>query len=222
MKILHSSDLHGKYKRLLQDHKDTDFDVWVDTGDFFPNRCSARALTGRVSASEEIAYQRRWLQWTNLPERLTDWLQGRPAVILPGNHDFVSLAEALFQVGANEWEPQSPFELQGFTFAGFREVPYLIGEWAGEVHSFEEQVSAVCQASPDILLTHAPPAGILDAPHKSALHCGIDALTTAFAYRGLSPTLHLFGHVHEHGGQEAEEMGIRFVNGAGFARIVEL
>ena len=35
MRVLHTSDLHGKYKRLLA--FDEPFDVWVDTGDFFDN-----------------------------------------------------------------------------------------------------------------------------------------------------------------------------------------
>ena len=35
MRVLHTSDLHGKYKRLLA--VEEPFDVWVDTGDFFHN-----------------------------------------------------------------------------------------------------------------------------------------------------------------------------------------
>jgi hypothetical protein len=50
--ILHSSDLHGQYKLLLEGHANTDFDVWVDTGDFFDNK--GRGRTGRIEGGVEL------------------------------------------------------------------------------------------------------------------------------------------------------------------------
>ena len=55
MKILHSSDLHGSYKELLM-ALEGDFDVWVDTGDFFPNKT-------RGDRNIETSFQNKWFSW---------------------------------------------------------------------------------------------------------------------------------------------------------------
>ena len=48
--MLHSSDLHGGYSALLSVFEP--FDVWLDTGDFFPNR-SPVATRGRIELKRE-------------------------------------------------------------------------------------------------------------------------------------------------------------------------
>ena len=46
----------------------------------------------------------------------------------------------------------------------------------------------------DILITHGPPLGILDAPPGSQLHEGCPELLEAVLQA--EPRLHVFGHVH--------------------------
>lgn len=217
MKVLHSSDLHGNYKRLLVDHAESDFDVWLDTGDFFDN--FGRKRTGRIEPVRELQYQTKWLGWTGLLGRFTTWLRGRPALIMPGNHDFISLAPRLKAAGANAQAiPLEGTHLLGMKWAGFREIPYIDGEWAGEEVDFTTQIEGVLASSPDILVTHGPPGGILDDEEGY----GCPALTSALMYQAHNIRFHFFGHVHRDGGKTEEALGIRFVNGATKARIHNL
>lgn len=215
LRVLHTSDLHGHYKALLALR--TPFDVWVDTGDFFDN--FGRKRTGRIEAEFERKFQARWLSLKQLPARLTAWLDGRPALIVPGNHDFVSLEKYLQRAGANAQRVDTAgVDLLGYRWAGFREIPYIDGEWAGEEHDLRPVCEAALAADPHILLTHGPPGGVLD----STQGYGSPALTALLTYSSHRVALHLFGHCHEDGGRIQETLGVRFVNGACRARVLEL
>ena len=215
MRILHSSDLHGRYKTLLEGHATTEFDLWLDTGDFFDN--AGRAFDGRpIEASRESRYQARWLTNGSVHYRLAAWLRGRPALVMPGNHDFICLAEALRRAGANAARvTPAGVERLGLRWAGFREIPWIRGEWAGEAEDFSGIINETWATSPDVLVTHAPPGGILD----EEAGYGIPALAVALAYRPHNIQTHFFGHTHANGGQTADRMGVRFINGACTAKI---
>lgn len=216
IRVLHSSDLHGGYKALF---KHSDFDVWLDTGDFFDN--AGRSVGGgRISAEAERKYQHRWLfRYKDLPRRITEWLNGRPALILPGNHDFIDLSGYLARAGANVHAiTTAGVECLGLRWAGFREIPYIDGEWVGEIHDFSDAVFSTWAAEPDILVTHGPPGGILDTEQGY----GSPALTKALAYQPHGIRVHFFGHCHWDGGKVVEEMGVRFINGACRAMVHEL
>jgi Icc-related predicted phosphoesterase len=215
VKVLHSSDLHGGYKTLLVSHANTDFDIWIDTGDFFPN--GARPFSGRpVEGKSEVSYQTRWLQYGSVHHRITAWLRGRPALIMPGNHDFISLAEALRKAGADA-RPITPsgVECLGLRWAGFREIPWIHGAWVGETFDFTQVINDTWATAPDVLVTHGPPAGILD----EEAGYGNPALTSALTHRPHRIQAHFFGHTHVNGGQTAHELGVLFVNGACTAKV---
>lgn len=218
MKILHTSDLHGRYKQLLA--LDFDFDVWVDTGDFMPNK--GRAWGHRIKPEVERPYQIRWCRYKNIGRRLGEWLNGRPAVVVSGNHDFISIAAAMQPFADVHLATPQGFELLGLKWAGFRHIPYIDGEWPGEVEDWElhEQVEATWKSGPDILVTHAPPSGILSGPIEKKY--GISSLTTHLAYRDHKIKAHFFGHEHSDGGQVREEMGVYFANGATSAQVHDL
>ena len=245
MKILHTSDLHGSWKKLFQA---TDFDLWVDTGDFFPNITRGGAV--------EPAFQRAWFTtnrmslkkrfraksdfWPTrkeappfedcIAERITDWLKGRPVISVSGNHDWVNLADMLRASGyPNVWNvSQGPTTVGGLRFAGFREVAFVTGEWQGELGrgvlgltEAKPLVVAAMSHEPDVLVTHSPPAGILDyAPPKGG-RVGLPALAQHLAYKPHHVRYHLFGHVHEEPGI-VKEMDITFSNAAGGGRIIEV
>lgn len=191
MKILHSSDLHGQWEGLFAF---TDFDVWIDTGDFFPNK-------SRGKRHIEVPYQTSLA--SSIAPRLEEWLRGRPALICPGNHDYTSLSlKSGIPIGLQA------VEICGLKFAGFRNIPFIAGEWNYE--STEDQIGKLCDSlSPcDVLVTHTAPANILDASYGSS------ALAQWLTYKQQGVKMHLFGHVHDCGGQQVEEMGILFRNGA--------
>lgn len=203
MRVLHSSDLHGVWSNLFSQK---DFDVWLDTGDFFPNMTRGKA--------GERSYQRNLLLDTDVAKYLVDWLDGRPLISVPGNHDYADLALILNIFGAITYTiTPKGVTVGGLKFAGFREVPWLSGEWNGEQYGFDKVVAETMASDPDILVTHAPPGGILDeCPDKKT--GGVSELTTALTYQTHKIKAHFFGHIHEFGGQTVDEMGIRFINGA--------
>lgn len=215
MRLLHTSDLHGSYRHLLV--LTEPFDAWVDTGDFLPNRGRVERTGFRIDEHQERAFQLKWLSYRDLARRLRDWLAGRPLLSVPGNHDFVPLARILRSSGANAHEVgPAGVEVLGRRWSGFREVPWIAGEWPGETRDFAELVATSLAARPDVLLTHAPPRGVLDG----ATYEGIPGLVEAFVHH--RPSLHLFGHEHASGGQELHLDGTRFVNGATRTRLLDL
>ncbi len=208
MKILHSSDLHGSYKELLM-ALEGDFDVWVDTGDFFPNKT-------RGDRNIETSFQNKWFSWKNLGGRIVKALGDRKMICVGGNHDYTDLASLIREAGGNaENISDGPVEYGGLSFAGFREIPWIIGEWNGETHDLSDLVRNAIGADPDVLVTHAPPAGILDTRKYRG---GIEGLAMALNYQPHRIKYHFFGHIHENGGKAVDEMGIKFVNGANHIR----
>ena len=224
-----------------------DFDVWVDTGDTLPNISRGESVEKtfqRAWLTADRAKLRKmtmpWLRdrygaqgsyWYPPKSRLppsegsivqgwTAWLRGRPAVVVPGNHDFTSLALPLAQAGAKVWDvTKGPAKIGGEVFAGFREVPYMIGEWAGEAHDTTTPAKRAMESDPTILLTHSPPMGILDFSPAKGGGCGIPYLTSHLSYRPHRVKAHLFGHIHEQP-ETRKEMGILFSNAAQTARII--
>lgn len=208
MRVLHTSDLHGKYKRLLAVKEP--FDVWVDTGDFFANEGRKPKTDYRIRPDLEAQYQAKWWRWKSLGERVASWLDGRPAVLVSGNHDFLRLAPLLKRSCSDVHEVvPSGVEVLGFRWAGFREVPFDVGEWEGEVdqNRLSSLAAETLAARPDIILTHARPAGVFERERMN--HGGLPGLV------GLSRARwHFFGHEHVTGGQTHREDGVVYVNGA--------
>ena len=205
MKIAHTSDLHGHLTVIIPD----DCDVVVITGDFFPNK-----TRGIVSVERE--YQEMWF-YQHVDEIIA-WLKGKPLLWMPGNHDYVSLADLLTASGypSAVTIPEDGVDFLGHKWAGFREIPYINGEWMGECRDFQYVVDRVMDADPDILVTHAPPSGILAGEH------GIPKLTSALQFRYHGIKAHLFGHVHREGGRQAKVMDVLFSNAATTLNVVEI
>lgn len=63
----------------------------------------------------------------------------------------------------------------------------------------------------DILITHCPPYGILDKSIRGNEHVGSKTLREHVIAR-IKPKLHIFGHIHEHGGKQLDCVTTRFVN----------
>jgi hypothetical protein len=214
MRVLHSSDLHGKYKRLL--NSDLAFDVWLDTGDFLDN-VGRSARSGMVIAPAlERSYQAKLLSWKDLAARFRDWLAGRPAILVRGNHDFITFGRHLIAARCPNVHLVDPegVDVAGLRWAGFREIPQMTGEWAGELSqaAFIPLVERTWASKPDVLVTHAPASGRLDVESADET-CGIDALREALK----QPTTirhHFFGHNHAQGGQILDVGGVRSINGA--------
>lgn len=216
-KILHTSDLHGAYHELLvQLETIPDLNIWVDTGDFFPNKTRGTAV--------EAGYQQKWAtNHTKIASRIAQICNVRniSVISVSGNHDYVSLASLLHLNGMNAdsahdlSSPKKSVTVHGHKFAGFREIPYIDGEWKGEINlaAFRDIVNEAMSHNPDILVTHAPPGGILDNSSYGGAW-GVPYITSYLMNNSHMVKLHMFGHVHGDGGKQVSEGGIQFSNAA--------
>lgn len=222
MRIVHASDLHGDYRILGK--APHEFDVWAITGDFFPNYGRGSKTGGLIDPDYERSTQLRWWGWKggSVMRRLRD----RPVMWMAGNHDFISLAQML--KGSDYQGPvfdvTTAVDFEGQRFAGYREIPRIVGEWPGEVDDFSDIVKKTMEKDPTILLTHTPPGGILDDDREGAMGhgVGVTAQSLWFAYRPHRVTHHFFGHIHAQGGKRAQEMGVIFINSATTLQVVEV
>jgi len=212
-RIAHASDLHGNLAPLFaMVERDGQPDVWVLTGDIFPNE-------SRGIVEIEVPFQGQWA--ADFRAELAEIFGTTPVVTVPGNHDYVDLAAILRELGvdAHAVSETAPATVAGHSFGGFRHIPWVAGEWNGETHEFAAVIDQVFSQDIDILVTHAPAAGILDDGGHSY---GIGELATALCYRPHRIVAHFFGHIHQCGGQSVEEMGIQFHNGAETCRMIEV
>jgi Icc-related predicted phosphoesterase len=219
MKVLHSSDLHGNWRGLFNF---SDFDVWVDSGDFFRNYTNPRF--NRINPHEEVQGQTKAL--SIVVDEIRKWLNGRPLISVSGNHDYISLADQVSSTHQPAYELSASNSLYefGVTWSGFREVPFIGGFWNGEIHQneFKEIVEESFSANPSILITHAPPLGILDQGGIFYQNLGIIKLNAEFQWSNHQVKHHFFGHIHEQGGKSVEQMGVQFHNSATKIRVIQV
>ena len=208
MIVAHVSDTHNA-PALFTGTDTSSADLFLITGDVMGN--SASCYDRDIQTLREIRYQQSW--WRKYAKKWAEIIGTRPVVLVRGNHDFISPAGWLRHYGVEVHEitdTQPMVEVLGRRFAGFRQVEWIAGEWAGESHDLRPFVEKALDCDPEILVTHAPPAGILD----EVAGYGVKSLSAALTYRTHRITRHFFGHCHIDGGKVREEMGIVFVNGA--------
>ena len=142
-------------------------------------------------------------------EDLDDWLSEQPhrhKILIAGNHDWClqdepAEAEALIKNAI--YLRDSGTEIEGLRFWGSPWTPVFF-DWAFNltrgpaIAKRWEQIPA----DTDVLITHGPPAGILDqvltATHSQSVGC--DDLTREL--ERLKLKMHVFGHIHEGHGQQ--------------------
>jgi len=228
MRVLHFSDLHGGFNPFFA-WRDADFDLYINTGDHAPNHMIGRGRDERLRPSKnedkDRLYQSNWLHGPRkkgqLLQRIMDQLDGRPYIEVRGNHDIISIADELTNSGypnAHRILPGKVIELCGLKFAGFEENPETGGDWYRETifWNLHDATDRALALKPDVLLTHAPPLGMLDRGF------GISGLLERLKQSTVG--YHFFGHVHTTGGYNrtlswedtftGEEKAIRFFNGA--------
>lgn len=146
-----------------------------------------------------------------------------PVLIVRGNHDFISLSD---WIGGDLWEvtddPTRTSIVLGLKIGGCRGINFMSGRWTDELN--KEQFSDRARLLPDdidVLLTHAPPEGILDSDKQGKW--GSSALTSYLQRRSYGRPLraHFFGHVHD-GMGILREQDVLFSNAATTVNVVEL
>lgn len=198
MKIAVISDTHGEHERLHV----PDADTVIHCGDF----CT----------SGQPADARFFLRWfCRLPHR--------NKILIAGNHDLCMEKHSRLmraEMPANiHYLEDSGVEIDGHYFWGSPVTPEFFN-WAFNRKRGEEIAKhwAAIPAKTDVLITHGPPAGILDGGAVLKIADGafqepIGDLDLLFRVHEVRPYFHCFGHVHRGYGQR----GVRsthFVNAA--------
>lgn len=210
IKILHTSDIHGRWDFLVENiDLFEQADIILFTGDMFPEDRKFR-----FDKKKQELFQVQWFAHSNDVRTITKAIGAKPIIAIDGNHDHASLPKLLKRDTQNVFQPDSykPVVVNGVSFSGFPNIPYINGCFNHESTDAELQilVSRILRNQPDVLVTHAPPLGIADNGF------GIECLGNLVS---LTPEQvkfkhHFFGHVHECAGQNQKIGETMFYNGA--------
>ena len=135
------------------------------------------------------------------------WFSALPyahKVFVAGNHDACLYEAVIDGLDSNcHYLSNSSVEIDGVTFYG---VPLFMEDCCSERQKeFYENIPD----GVDVLITHAPPYGILD--RDVSIHYGSNELLSRVT--AIRPRIHLFGHIHKANGLE-ESGEIVFSNAA--------
>ncbi len=172
MKILHISDTHGLHKRL---NNLPDADIIVHSGDFTINGTVSEALN--------------FMNWfCDLPYE--------HKIFIAGNHDFCLYGAEIGGLERNcHYLKHSGISIDGAHFYG---IPMFIQE---SVQEFEKNVRQIPKDT-DVLITHAPPYGILDSDGM----CNYGSQEILSIISDIRPRFHLFGHIHNARGLSRDKL----------------
>jgi len=156
------------------------------------------------------------------------WLGKLPhkrKIVIAGNHDFCfqhGLGARSMFADDTEYLEDSATVYNGVKFYGSPYQPEF-GGWAFNLKRGSQLADRWSKIPDDteVLITHGPPFGILDWLKTT----GMDGIGLDTEYVGCEDLLrrvkelpklklHVFGHIHLHGGQTMEMEGKRFVNAA--------
>lgn len=152
--------------------------------------------------------------WQDLDD-FNAWLGALPhrhKIVVAGNHDFCcerDPAEARARLSACTYLFDSACEIDGLNVYGSPWQPWF-HDWAFNLPrgSRLEVKWRLIPESTDILITHGPPACILDVV-AAGTNAGCEALRDRV--EGLQPRCHIFGHIHEGYGALAANT-VRYIN----------
>ena len=163
LSILHLSDTHSQHRQLT---KLPDADVIVHSGDF------------TMAGTEREVFD--FINWfCDLPYR--------HKIFIAGNHDDCLYGAELSGLDDNcHYLCNSGINIEGIKFYG---VPMFMED--DMTRKYKEYLSGIPDDT-DVLVTHQPPAGILD--YDGHRHYG--SLELFEKIQIVCPRLHLFGHIH--------------------------
>lgn len=188
--LCHFSDWHGEWGSLPK------ADVYVVTGDMLYNYPGMR---GDLKFTREVFLQAKETHRVKARKYLGN--PDAPVVVVRGNHDFVPLAP-LFS-GGEVFEingPEDTVEVSGLIFGGMRGIKWIGGYWSDERGQEDlGEIARELSEDIDVLVTHAPPWGILDNVYGERVGVqGFTAYATRREYGSEKKLkLHCFGHIHE-------------------------
>lgn len=194
MKIVCVADTHNQHEKLTIPK----CDVFIHAGDMFCSR--------EPNVNELINFN--------------SWLGNVPAkhkLIVAGNHDAIFAKEkkkAIELLTNGVYLEDSAYIIDNIKFYG---TPYhLVDDSWFFGKEREKELKCIYEKIPintNILITHAPPFGILDLKYN-ARHAGSRVLRNLILTENSHSNLfcHIFGHVHEFNNSVEIHRGIKFIN----------
>lgn len=187
MRIVCLSDTHDQHDQLTV----PDGDLLLHAGD-----ATMRGTPAQIAAFD------RWLAGQSHAHK----------VVIAGNHDWAfertpALARSLLQHAT--YLEDTLVTVEGLRIWGSPWQPWFC-DWAFNLPRGPALAAkwAMIPEGIDVLVTHGPPAGVLDRTSRGE-HVGCEDLLAAL--QRVRPRAHVFGHIHEAYGT-LEQHGCRFVN----------
>jgi Icc-related predicted phosphoesterase len=149
------------------------------------------------------------------------WLAKQPAtykIVVPGNHDGYSqshpilIKDVFSDLGIHLLIDQY-IEIEGKKIYGSPWTPRF-GHWfwakerGEDIKKYWDNIPSDL----DILITHGPPKNVLDLNLRDNFACGCEELFIAVTNK--KPKFHVFGHIHEFGGNVTKLGETTFLNAA--------
>ena len=216
MRLLFSSDIHGKvdaYKRFAEILSSPEYALGVLGGDLIDEYISKDEIEELYGATDDDLLDELPLAngdpmdaWRHSAEfklqkqarldRIAEAASivqqpGKPILLVLGNHDLNAWPETNLITNMH----LKRVRRCGWAFAGYR--------WTAMDRALEDRVQDVRRLrrlvrKRTILVTHSPPAGVLDGSERGSDGYGCEAL----ADLRREPWLHLVGHVHGSAGRD--------------------
>lgn len=219
VRIVHFSDWHWSFRDLPE------ADLYVCTGDMFSNfpvplpgggwkidPLRERGL--QLADAGVFARQGGFRRLMGSPDA--------PVVCVRGNHDFADLTP-LFE-GCNlvhEFVDNEVIDVLGLQVTGHRGIPRIFGTWGDELERPFLMGRVRRMGGCDLLLTHYPPAGVLDYEiiRGRIESYGLDGMLEELEARMSLMGIHCFGHIHGCGGVVKETGPGSIIGGEGPRRV---
>eukprot|EP01083_Nonionella_stella_P191237 707992_1 len=217
--VVHISDTHMNHKRFKIPYKPNHINILIHSGDF----CKKAKMSKKGEIPTQVTQFAKWFE--ELPHQ--------KKIIIGGNHEIAFNKLSKQQIRDNVFH--SSYYLQDDAINLFGVVFYGSPWTSSRKMGFSANrdiLTSKWQAIPndtDILVTHMPPFGIMDAAHKTKYqfnekctvcnymhpqykHWGNLDLKNEIMNR-IKPKVHLFGHVHQCPGHETHGH-VMFINSA--------
>lgn len=195
MKIVATSDIHGKFESLIQETGD----LLIIAGDICPNFFRNK--------HHDAMRQGIWLENEFYPLLVSLVRRNRfkNIVVVPGNHDRVfevspRSVEKLFDFVGIHLLIDKQVEVGGLKIFGSPWSKWFYGDyWAFNLPKemtgeLAKKYYGQIPENVDILVSHGPALGILDMTERGE-QVGCPFLLNEL--RRIKPRLHIFGHIHE-------------------------
>jgi Icc-related predicted phosphoesterase len=207
MRVVHFSDWHWNFEKLPA------ADLYVCSGDMYRDwmmpakqvRIKQYALVHKFTRGPHPGFR----QYLGSPDA--------PIVCVRGNHDYADLAPLFFEDCnlIHEFIDNEVIEVEGLRITGHRGIPYINGSFSDEIFRADliDKVRMMADDC-DLYVTHYPPADVWDNGY------GLEGMLNWFEYNTKN-VLHMYGHIHEAGGQVLEHGHVTFSNAATTYNVIE-